>query len=91
MQLRNVLVYLDDILCYTETMAEQVKLVRAVLEKLQKGQLYAKLSKCKFHKIKFGILDLPRMHRNGPRKKYVQSRSGRFPTQGSNCKASLNS
>lgn len=43
---KEVLVYLDDILIYTETMDEYVKLV----EKLLKAQLYPKLSKCEFHK-----------------------------------------
>lgn len=49
-QYKGVLVYWEDILMYTETMEEYVKLVRAVLEKLQKTQLYMKLSKCNFHK-----------------------------------------
>lgn len=36
---KGVLVYLNDILIYTETMEEHIKLVRAVLEKLLKAQL----------------------------------------------------
>lgn len=49
---KEVLVYMNDILIYTETMEEHVRLVRVVLEKLQAAQLYAKLSKCEFHKTK---------------------------------------
>lgn len=47
---KGVLVYLEDILIYTETTKEHVKLVRAVFKKLQRAQLYTKLSKCEFHK-----------------------------------------
>lgn len=53
---KGILVYLDDILIYTETMQEHVKLVLAVLGKLCVVQLYAKLSKCKFHKTKLDYL-----------------------------------
>lgn len=37
---KGVLVYQDDILIYTETKEENVKLVRAVVEKLRRAQLY---------------------------------------------------
>lgn len=46
---KGVLAYLEDMLIYTETKAEHVKLVRAVLQKLRAAKLYAKLSKCEFH------------------------------------------
>lgn len=49
---KGVLVYLDDILIYTETMEEHVKLVKAVLKKLLEAQLYIKLSKSEFHQPK---------------------------------------
>lgn len=53
---KGVLVYLDDILIYTKMMEEHVILVRALLEKLRKAQLYAKLSKYNFHKTKLDCL-----------------------------------
>lgn len=46
---KGVLVYLEDILIFTETMEEHVKLVYQVFKKLLAANLYAKLSKCKFH------------------------------------------
>lgn len=52
-----VLVYMKDILIYTETMAEHVKLVKVVLKKLRDAQLYAKLSKCKFHQSKINCFN----------------------------------
>lgn len=52
---KGVLVYLDDILIYTETKAEHMKLVRAVLQK-RAAKLYAKLSKCKSHQSKIDYL-----------------------------------
>uniref|UniRef100_A0A2D4I0M5 ribonuclease H n=1 Tax=Micrurus lemniscatus lemniscatus TaxID=129467 RepID=A0A2D4I0M5_MICLE len=48
--LPGVLVYLNNILIFSETMEEHVKLVRQVLEKLLAAKLYVKLSKCEFHK-----------------------------------------
>lgn len=42
---KGVLVYLSDILIYTETMAEHVKLVHEVLKKLLDMKHDAKLSK----------------------------------------------
>lgn len=48
--------YLDDILVYTDTMEEHVKLVQVVLKKLHKAQLYANLSKHEFHKTKLDYL-----------------------------------
>ncbi|XP_058041925.1 uncharacterized protein LOC131199783 [Ahaetulla prasina] len=53
---KGVLVYLDDILIYTETMEEHIKLVRAVLKKLLSAELYCKLSKCDFHQTKIDYL-----------------------------------
>jgi hypothetical protein len=42
-------VYLDDILIYSENKEQHAKHVRQVLERLQQWGLYAKLSKCEFH------------------------------------------
>lgn len=52
----GVLVYLADILMYTEIMEEHVKLVRVVLKRLQAAELYAKLCKCEFHQDKIYYL-----------------------------------
>lgn len=50
------------ILIYTETMAEHLTLVKAVLKKIQAAKRYAKLSKCRFYQSKivlYGLLHLP--------------------------------
>ncbi len=45
-----VIVYLDDILIYTENKGkEHVQAVRWVLDQLRKHSLYANLKKCRFH------------------------------------------
>ena len=43
-----VLVFLDDILVYSDTMDDHYDHLRQVLETLRKAKLYAKMSKCKF-------------------------------------------
>ena len=50
-----VVVYLDDILIFSKNEEEHIKHVQEVLERLRKHNLYAKLSKCQFHKkqVKF--------------------------------------
>lgn len=42
-------VYLDDILVYSDTEEEHIKHVQEVLERLQRYKLYVKLSKCEWH------------------------------------------
>ena len=42
-------VYLDDILIYSDTMEEHVRQVRLILKALQEHGLYVKLEKCEFH------------------------------------------
>lgn len=53
---KGVLVYLDDILIYSECLNDHVKLVRTVLKKLRAAELYAKLSKCEFHQTRIDYL-----------------------------------
>jgi hypothetical protein len=50
-----VVVYLDDILIYSQTLEEHTKHVRAVMNTLRKEKLYCKQSKCEFyqHEVKF--------------------------------------
>ena len=43
-----VVVFIDDILIYSETVEEQEKHLWIMLEKLRQNQLYAKFEKCEF-------------------------------------------
>jgi hypothetical protein len=43
-----VVVFIDDILVYSQSEAEHADHLRMVLQRLREHQLYAKLSKCKF-------------------------------------------
>ena len=51
-----VLIFLDDILVYSQNMKEHVEHLRKVLEKLREHRLYAKASKCKFLKSSIEFL-----------------------------------
>ena len=51
-----VILYLDDILIFSNTLEEHHNHVRQVLEKLIENNLYAKLSKCEFDKDKVEFL-----------------------------------
>ncbi|KAI2656666.1 Retrotransposon-like protein 1 [Labeo rohita] len=53
---RWVIVYIDDILVYSNSYSEHVKHVRTVLQRLISHQLYAKEEKCDFHKDKISFL-----------------------------------
>ena len=44
-----IIVYLDDILIFSDNYKEHVQHIRAVLKKLEKASLQLKLKKCKFH------------------------------------------
>jgi len=51
-----VMVFIDDILIYSETAEEHAEHLRIVLEKLRQNQLYAKFSKCEFWPEKVAFL-----------------------------------
>jgi transposase InsO family protein len=51
-----VVVYLDDILIYTETIEEHREVTRRVMELLQKHKLFLKPDKCEFEKTKVEYL-----------------------------------
>ncbi|KAI2661080.1 Transposon Tf2-6 polyprotein [Labeo rohita] len=53
---RWVIVYIDDILIYSNSYSEHVQHVRAVLRRLIAHQLYAREEKCTFHQDKISIL-----------------------------------
>jgi hypothetical protein len=44
-----VIVYLDDILIYSQSEEEHIKHVKQVLQRLRDHQLYVKVSKCSFY------------------------------------------
>ncbi len=46
---RTVIIYIDDILIYSDTLKDHVQHVQAVLQRLIQHQLYAKIEKCDFH------------------------------------------
>ncbi len=58
----KVVVYIDDILIFTETMEEQIEVVRRVLQILRDNHLYLKPEKCKFHQNKVEYLGLVVSH-----------------------------
>ena len=51
-----LIVYLDDLLIYSETLEEHKKHVRLVMEKLRDAGLYLKPSKCQFHTTEVSFL-----------------------------------
>jgi len=44
-----VVVYLDDILIYSDNIMQHWKHVKEILKRLRKAELYAKAEKCEFH------------------------------------------
>jgi glycogen debranching enzyme len=52
-----VVVFIDDILIYSENEEEHAEHLRIVLSRLQEHQLYAKFSKCEFWLKKVPFLD----------------------------------
>src|SRR5882762_11177990 len=57
-----VVVYLDDILIYTETVEEHRAVTRRVLELLQKHKLFLKPDKCEFEKTRVEYLGVVILH-----------------------------
>ncbi|XDV24073.1 hypothetical protein PO909_028351 [Leuciscus waleckii] len=53
---QKLIVYIDDILIYSETFETHVQDVRAVLQRLIDNQLYAKVQKCEFHQTQIAFL-----------------------------------
>ncbi len=53
---RRVLVYIDDILVFSDSLDEHNQHVRAVLNRLIQHQLYVKAEKCEFHQTKIAFL-----------------------------------
>lgn len=53
---RFEIVYIDDILIYSNTMEEHVHQVREVLKRLIQYQLYAKAEKCEFRQTSVSFL-----------------------------------
>ncbi|KAL0182333.1 hypothetical protein M9458_021708, partial [Cirrhinus mrigala] len=53
---RWVIVYIDDILIFSNSYAEHVQHVRSVLQRLIEHQLYAKEEKCQFHQESIAFL-----------------------------------
>jgi len=51
-----LIVYINDILIYSDTMEEHIKQVREVLQRLINHQLYAKAEKCEFHQSSISFL-----------------------------------
>lgn len=52
----SVIIYLDDILVYSRTLAQHHEDVKKVLKRLQDNQLFAKLSKCSFNQSSVSFL-----------------------------------
>jgi len=57
-----VVVYLDDILIFTETLEEHRKITRRILELLEKHKLYLRSDKCEFEKTTIEYLGVTISH-----------------------------
>ncbi|KAL0149928.1 hypothetical protein M9458_054760, partial [Cirrhinus mrigala] len=53
---RWVIIYMDDILVYSESLESHIALVRKVLQRLITHRLYAKAKKCEFHQTAISFL-----------------------------------
>ena len=54
----SVVIYLDDILIFSKNLDEHRQVVQEVLRRLQKYGLYAKESKCEFHRQSMEFLEM---------------------------------
>jgi hypothetical protein len=52
-----VIIYLDDILIYSQSEEEYIKYVKQILQRLRDHQLYVKVSKCSFYQQRIKFLD----------------------------------
>jgi len=52
-----LIIYLDDLLIYSDTLAEHKRHVRLVLERLRQAELCLKPSKCEFHMQEISFLE----------------------------------
>jgi len=50
-----VVVYIDDILIYSDSLEEHAEHLRKVFRKLRENKLYAKLEKCEFGVMKVDL------------------------------------
>src|ERR1700677_966469 len=55
-----LVIYLDDLLIYSDTLEEHKRHVRLVLKQLQEAGLYVKPQKCQFHATKVSFLEIGR-------------------------------
>ena len=53
---KSIIVFIDDILVYTETLEEHQAILRQVLQTLEKNELYLKTKKCEFFREKVSFL-----------------------------------
>ncbi len=53
---RWVIVYIDDILVFSDSLDNHIQHVRAVLQRLIEQQLYVKMEKCEFHQTQVSFL-----------------------------------
>ncbi|XP_049394692.1 uncharacterized protein LOC125858983 [Solanum stenotomum] len=75
-----VVVYLDDIVIYSNTLEEHVEHLRKVYQVLRENQLYIKREKCEFaqHEVISWAISSARANYGWTRPKYGQSKNGRF-------------
>ena len=52
----SVMVYMDDLLCYSPSLEQYLRDVREVLDILRQEKLYVKASKCAFRREELGFL-----------------------------------
>ncbi len=55
---RSIVIYMDDLLCYSPSLEQHLQDVREVLAILRQDKLYVKASKCEFGPREFGFLGL---------------------------------